>query len=53
MINIYKERKFLAATLKDTRTVVGRLEFMIGVIVHLGFLFFYLLIFRVCSSAAQ
>ena len=47
VINIYRERKFLAATLKDTHTVVGRLELMIGVAVHLLFIFFYLLIFRV------
>ena len=56
VINIYRERKFLAATLRDTRTVVSRLELVIGVVVHLVFLFFYLLIFRVrffytcCSS---
>ena len=47
VINIYRERKFLAATLRDTRTVVGRLELIIGVVVHLVFIFFYLLIFRV------
>jgi len=47
VINIYRERKFLAATLRDTRTVVSRLELVIGVVVHLVFLFFYLLIFRV------
>ena len=47
VINIYRERKFLAATLKDTHTVVGRLELMIGIGVHLLFIFFYLLIFRV------
>ena len=47
VINIYRERKFLAATLRDTRTVVSRLELVIGVVVHLVFVFFYLLIFRV------
>ena len=50
VINIYRERKFLAATLRDTRTVVGRLELIIGVVVHLVFIFFYLLIFRVRRS---
>ena len=52
VINIYRERKFLAATLRDTRTVVGRLELIIGVVVHLVFLFFYLLIFRVRPNDA-
>jgi len=47
VIQVYKERKDLAATLKDTRTVVGRLEFLIAFVVHTAFIFFYLLIFRV------
>ena len=42
-----QERKDLAATLKDTRTVVGRLELLIAFVVHIAFIFFYLLIFQV------
>lgn len=47
VIQVYQERKNLAATLKDTKTVIGRLEYLIMVTVHLCFIFFYLLIFRV------
>ena len=47
VIQVYQERKNLAATLKDTKTVIGRLELLIGFSVHLCFVFFYLLIFRV------
>lgn len=47
VIQVYQERKNLAATLKDTKTVIGRLEYLIGFTVHLCFVFFYLLIFRV------
>jgi hypothetical protein len=47
VIQVYQERKNLAATLKDTKTVIGRLEVLIGFTVHLCFVFFYLLIFRV------
>ncbi len=43
----WQERKDLAATLKDTRSVVGRLEFLIAFVVHIAFIFFYLLIFQV------
>ncbi|KAK9823582.1 hypothetical protein WJX72_003976 [[Myrmecia] bisecta] len=47
VIQIYKERKNLAFTLKDTRTVVGKLEFITGIVVHILFIFFYLIIFNV------
>lgn len=47
VIRVYKERKDLAHTLKDTKGVVKRLEFLIAVVVHILFLFFYLLIFQV------
>ena len=47
VIQIYNERKNLAFTLKDTWTVVGKLEFVIGISIHLLFGFFYLLIFEV------
>lgn len=46
-MQIYKERKNLAFTLKDTKTVVGKLEFVIAVIMHTIFFFFYLMIFEV------
>ena len=52
VIQIYNERKNLAFTLKDTWTVVGKLEFVIGISIHLLFGFFYLLIFEVHSLAA-
>ncbi len=50
VIQIYNERKNLAFTLKDTWTVVGKLEFVIGISIHLLFGFFYLLIFEVSRS---
>lgn len=46
-----QERKDLAATLKDTRTVVGRLELLIAFVVHIAFIFFYLIIFQVAPLA--
>ena len=49
VIQIYNERKNLAFTLKDTWTVVGKLEFVIGISIHLLFGFFYLLIFEVST----
>lgn len=51
VIQVYRERRNLAATLKDTKTVIGRLEILIGVTVHVTFVFFYLLIFRVRPCA--
>ena len=53
VIQIYNERKNLAFTLKDTWTVVGKLEFVIGISIHLLFGFFYLLIFEVCVLHAS
>ncbi len=47
-LNIRRERKNLALALKDTRSVVGTLTYLIGAIVQLVFFFFYLLILRVC-----
>ena len=42
---IYQERLNLAASLKDTRSIAGSLEVMIGIIIHLVFvmIYFYIL----------
>ena len=42
-----RERTNLAIQLKDTKTVVGRLKFVISVILHILFVFFYLTIYNV------
>ena len=42
-----RERRNLALALKDTRSVVGTLTYVIGAIMQLVFFFFYLLILRV------
>jgi hypothetical protein len=47
VLMIYKERKNLALTLKDTRTVVAKVENIFGVLVHTIFIFAYLFIFEV------
>lgn len=44
---IYKERKHLAFTLADAKSVVARLEFLLGVAAHAVAVLLYLLIFRV------
>ena len=33
--------------LQDTKTVVGKLELVIGVVLHIIFIFFYLMVFNV------
>ena len=45
--NIYKNRINLAATLKDTKTVVSKLERMVGVALHLVAILLYLTVFNV------
>lgn len=47
VIKIYKERRNLALSLKDAKTVVGKLELVIGVVLHIIFIFFYLMVFNV------
>ena len=47
VVSVYKNRMNLAATLKDTKTVVSKLERMIGAVLHLLFIFFYLTIWNV------
>ena len=46
-VQIYKERKNLAYTLQDARGVVSKLELIMGVMMHVLFVFFYLIIFDV------
>ncbi|DBA70449.1 TPA: hypothetical protein ACH3X2_011857 [Trebouxia sp. C0005] len=45
--NIFKERANLSVQLKDTKTVVGRLESVVGLILHIVAIFLYLIIFDV------
>lgn len=47
---IYKERKNLAYTLQDARGVVSKLELIMGVMMHVLFVFFYLIIFDVSCT---
>ena len=42
-----RERANLAVQLKDTKSVVGRLKFVISVVLHIVFIFFYLMIYDV------
>jgi hypothetical protein len=48
---IVQNRANLAATLKDARTVVGKLERFMGVVVQALFLFLYLMIWQVGFAA--
>ena len=48
-----QERKHLAFTLKDTRTIVGKLERICAFIIHAAFIYFYLLIFNVSGRWIQ
>ena len=45
-----QERRDLAFTLKDTKTIVGKLRTIVGTAIHLIFIMFYLLIFAVSLS---
>ena len=47
ILAVYQDRKNLAATLKDTKTVVGTLERIMAVVIQLVFFFVYLLIWNV------
>lgn len=51
ILAIYLDRKNLAATLKDTKTVVGKLEMIVGVVIQMIFFFFYLIIWDVRSES--
>ena len=46
-----QERKDLAFTLKDTKTIVGKLETIIGFALHFIFIIFYLMVFSVRSAS--
>ena len=52
-VQIYKERKNLAYTLQDARGVVSKLELIMGVMMHVLFVFFYLIIFDVSLAILQ
>lgn len=47
VIEIFEARCDLALSLKDTKTVIGKLENVIGVVVHIIFVFLYMLVFNV------
>lgn len=47
VVAVYKNRMNLSATLKDTKTVVSKLERAIGTVLHLVFVLFYLTIWNV------
>lgn len=47
VIAVYQQRTNLSATLRDTKTIVGKVEAIIGAIIHLVFSFLYLAIFNV------
>lgn len=42
-----QERAHLALTLRDTKSVISKLERLLGAIIHTLFIFFYLAIFKV------
>ena len=53
MQNVFRERTNLSLQLKDSKTIVGRLQFVLGAMLHaLGF-FIYLLIFNVSCILAH
>eukprot|EP00798_Chlamydomonas_sp_ICE-L_P026211 gene26211-11942_t len=47
IVKVYKERKKLALSLKDTKSVVAKLELVCGVIIQTMFVLLYLWIFNV------
>lgn len=50
ILAVYQARRNLAATLKDTKSVVGKLENLMGVVIHCLFFFFYLMIWNVSAE---
>lgn len=42
--------RHLTHAMQDTKTVVGKLELVIGVVLHIIFIFFYLMVFNVSHS---
>ena len=53
VMQIYKERKNLAFTLQDARSVVSKLEMTVGCALHILLGFLYLIIFDVSLNVAQ
>lgn len=49
LVHVHRERSNLATQLKDTKSVVGRLRSVISVVLHIVFIFFYLMIYDVGS----
>lgn len=47
VVEIFEARCDLALSLRDTKTVVNKLEHVIGVVVHIIFMFFYMLVFNI------
>ena len=47
VVEIFEARCDLALSLKDTKTVIGKLENVVGVVVHIIFVFLYMLVFNV------
>ena len=47
MGKVFQDRQNLAASLRDAKSIVKKLETVIGVAIHILFGFFYLLIFGV------
>lgn len=48
-----QERRDLAFTLKDTKTIVGKLRMILGVTLHLLFILLYLVVFQVRTFSIQ
>lgn len=49
MLQIYQQRKNLAFTLQDARSVVSKLEMILGAVIHVLLVFAYLIIFDVST----
>jgi hypothetical protein len=47
VVEIFEARCDLALSLRDTKTVINKLETVIGVVVHIIFMFLYMLVFNV------
>ncbi|KAH7617551.1 putative Mechanosensitive ion channel protein 10 [Nannochloris sp. 'desiccata'] len=47
VVEIFEARCDLALSLSDTKTVIGKLENVIGVVLHIIFVFLYMLVFNV------
>ena len=52
MQNVFRERTNLSLQLKDSKTIVGRLQCVLGAMLQALGLFIYLLIFNVSCTLA-